>query len=201
MNYSKRQYEILMKSIELIAEKGIQNLTIKNLSQKIGISEPAIYRHFKNKLEILKAVLELFKRESIESFDIQEKEEYSIKKLEEIFMEHINKFNENPYIAFVIFSEEFFMNNSDLQTLITEIMSYSINRIKKIIKDGQERGEIRGDIEPENLTLIFFGGLRLLVKEWSQNGFNEDLLKKGESYIKTFIKILKENKRESKEFN
>ncbi len=183
-----------MKSIELIAEKGIQNLTIKNLSKKIGISEPAIYRHFENKLEILRAILELFKRESKESFDIKDKDADSIKRLEEIFTEHIKKFNENPYIASVIFSEGYFINNSDLQKLVGEIMSYSINRTKEIIKYGQERGEIRGDIKPENLTMIFIGSLRLLVKEWAQNGFKEDLIKKGEAFGNSLIKILKKDR-------
>ena len=40
-------------ALGLIAEKGIQGLTIKNLSKKIGISEPAIYRHFDSKSSIL----------------------------------------------------------------------------------------------------------------------------------------------------
>ncbi len=194
MNYSKRQYEILMKSIELIAEKGIQNLTIKNLSKKIGISEPAIYRHFENKLEILRAILELFKKESRESFEIKDKDADSIQKLEEIFTEHIKKFNENPYIASVIFSEGYFINNSDLQKLVGEIMRYSINRTTEIIKYGQEKGEIRGDIKPENLAMIFLGSLRLLVKEWAQNGFKEDLIKKGEAFGNSLIKILKKDK-------
>ena len=199
MNYSKRQYEILMKSIELIAEKGIQNLTIKNLSKKIGISEPAIYRHFENKLEILRAILELFKKENIETFDKKDEETDSIKKLEEIFTEHIKKFNENPYIASVIFSEGFFINNFALQKLVGEIMRYSINRTKEIIKYGQKKGEIREDIEPENLAMIFLGSLRLLVKEWVQNEFKEDLIKKGESFGSSIIKILQKDISNKKE--
>ncbi|MCK5088225.1 MAG: helix-turn-helix transcriptional regulator, partial [Melioribacteraceae bacterium] len=46
---TKRQAEIIDESIKLIADKGIQGLTIKNLSKAIGVSEPAIYRHFENK--------------------------------------------------------------------------------------------------------------------------------------------------------
>ncbi|MBT3303065.1 MAG: TetR/AcrR family transcriptional regulator, partial [Bacteroidetes bacterium] len=56
-----RQKEIVEVALELITEKGIQGLTIKNLSKKIGISEPAIYRHFDNKIQILISILEFFK--------------------------------------------------------------------------------------------------------------------------------------------
>lgn len=37
---TKRQAEIIEKSILIIDEKGIQGLTIKSLSKAIGISEP-----------------------------------------------------------------------------------------------------------------------------------------------------------------
>jgi len=37
-------------------------LTIKNLAKKIGITEPAIYRHFDSKIHILITILDLFKK-------------------------------------------------------------------------------------------------------------------------------------------
>ena len=52
-----RQKEIISVSLDLISEKGIQGLTIKNLAQRIGITEPAIYRHYENKIHILLASL------------------------------------------------------------------------------------------------------------------------------------------------
>ncbi len=41
---TKRQKEIIQVSIELISEKSIQGLTIKNLAEKLSITEGAIYR-------------------------------------------------------------------------------------------------------------------------------------------------------------
>ncbi|MCB0409114.1 MAG: helix-turn-helix transcriptional regulator, partial [Flavobacteriales bacterium] len=48
MNYSDRQIEIIVAATKLISEKGIQNLTTKNLAAEMSFSEPALYRHFKN---------------------------------------------------------------------------------------------------------------------------------------------------------
>ncbi len=193
MNYTKRQYEILNKSIELIAEKGIQNLTIKNLSKKIGISEPAIYRHFENKFEILKGIL-IFLKDEIESkFNSLDKNEKSnaILKLEKIFNFHIAKFNSNPYFASVIFSEELFKNNKILSEAIKSIMVFNIERIKIIIKEGQKSGEIKSMIKAEELAIIFLGALRLVVKEWVQNDFKFDLMEKGKNLKESIIKLIK----------
>ncbi|MCK5675079.1 MAG: helix-turn-helix transcriptional regulator, partial [Spirochaetales bacterium] len=46
---TKRQRQIIDISINIISERGIQDLTMKNLSSQLGISEPAIYRHFESK--------------------------------------------------------------------------------------------------------------------------------------------------------
>ena len=62
VSFTKRQTEIINVSIDIIAERGIQNLTIKNISKSIGISEPAIYRHFDTKMDILLAILSYFKQ-------------------------------------------------------------------------------------------------------------------------------------------
>ena len=63
MDFTKRQIEIIKSATILIGEKGIQNLTTKNLAEKMSFSEPALYRHFKNKTEILKSVLLYYKSE------------------------------------------------------------------------------------------------------------------------------------------
>lgn len=43
---TERQQEIIDVALKLINNKGIQGLTMKYRSRDIGISEPAIYRHF-----------------------------------------------------------------------------------------------------------------------------------------------------------
>ena len=47
MEFTVRQEEIILKSMEIIAREGIAALTIKNISGKVGVSEAALYRHFK----------------------------------------------------------------------------------------------------------------------------------------------------------
>ena len=76
-NLTERQKEIVKTSIDIISDRGIQNLTIKNLSKKIGISEPAIYRHFKNKMEILLSVLSRFENQICKNEILKDSEENS----------------------------------------------------------------------------------------------------------------------------
>lgn len=187
---TKRQIQIIEKSIELIASKGIQGFTIKNLSKAIGISEPAIYRHFKNKTEILISILNNFKEMSeLISVIVVHNDDTAIEKIEFMFSKMIEIFIEQPTFVSVIFSEEIFKNQEILIHKIVEILNLHQENIEKIIEIGQNKNEIRTDIDKSSLALIFMGSLRLLVKRWDLNNQNFNLKQEGEKLINS-IKLI-----------
>lgn len=162
-----RQQEIIDTSLEIISTMGIQGLTIKNISKRIGISEPAIYRHYENKISILIAILDYFKSSGEHMFWKQAKSgESPLQKIENIFQGHFNAFERNPSFVNVIFSEEIFRNEPILQAKISEIMEHNSAGIKALVAEGQAKGEIKPDIESKYLTIIILGSLRLMVKRW-----------------------------------
>lgn len=162
-----RQQEIIEVSLELISTIGIQGFTIKNLAKKIGISEPAIYRHYENKISILLAILDYFKARSESMFVKQANElDSSLERIEKIFQGHFNAFEKTPSLVNVVFSEEIFRNEPTLQERITDIMDRNSGVIKAIVAEGQAKGEIKSEIESKYLTLIILGSLRMMVKRW-----------------------------------
>ncbi len=188
-----RQYEIVEKSIEIIATKGIQGLTIKNLSKEIGISEPAIYRHFESKTDILLAILKNF--EEMSSFmdgTIKESREPALEKIAFMFTKIIQIFSEQPSHISVVFSEEIFKNDEKLQNKIVDIMNGKVNTIADIIAEGQTKGEVRKDIDNKTLALIVVGSLRFMVKKWDLTRQYVNLQKEGEKLINGLTLILKE---------
>ena len=56
----RRQKEIIEEAISLIEPTGIAGLTTQALSAADEISEPALYRHFSNKAEIIRAMTVCF---------------------------------------------------------------------------------------------------------------------------------------------
>lgn len=57
MELTKRQKQIIDVALELIAQGGIQNLTVKNIANAIGVTEPAVYRHYQSKADIIKTMI------------------------------------------------------------------------------------------------------------------------------------------------
>ncbi|WP_456406473.1 TetR/AcrR family transcriptional regulator [Caldithrix abyssi] len=188
--FTKRQREIVNTAIQLIAEKGIQELTIKNLSKKIGIAESAIYRHFDSKFDILIGILTLFK-DNINTLNRQilDMDLSPRAKLEVMLEQRFKYFSEKPTVAAVIFSEELFRNDSRLSKAVFEIMQENQNSMIGIISEGQARGEFRKEVSAEELSFMIIGAVRLIVTRWRMTDFSFDLVEEGQKLWQT-IKIL-----------
>jgi len=191
MTLTDRQTEIIDKSIEIIGTKGIQGLTIKNLAKEIGISEPAIYRHFESKTAILITILDNFKEmASFMGAAMKDNNSPAMDKVEFMFTQIIGIFIETPSFISVIFSEEIFRNEQILKEKIIEIMDQNEQTIEQIISSGQERGELRIDIDAKTLALIIMGTLRFRIKQWDLKDYKGAMLEEGAKLIKNLKLII-----------
>ena len=193
MNLTARQIEIINASKDLIGEKGLQTLTIKNLANKMSFSEPALYRHFKDKTEIIKALL-LFHKEIIQSgvLNILNSEKNALAKFEEILKFKFAHIEKTPALVMVIFSETSFQYSSILSKVVRKILEQRTKKIITLIKIGQEEGSIRKDVEATQLATIVLGGIRTTILSWKLSGFKTDLKSDGKKLWKT-LKVLFKN--------
>ena len=190
-NFNNRQEQIIQTSLDLIANSGIHGLTIKNISKKVGISEPAIYRHFESKTDILLGIISKIKESSAaNSFDIKDETQTTVEIIRKAFIGRAKRFTKNPSIAAVIFSESIFENDSKLAEEIGSIMEKSQMKIISIIKKGQKLGEITNDIEAEQLALMMIGAFRLLVTKWHMSKNSFDLKAQTKALFKALERLI-----------
>jgi AcrR family transcriptional regulator len=190
-DFTKRQKEIIGVSINLISKGGIQELTIKNISREIGISEPAIYRHFGSKIDIILAILSYFENLTLlisQKAFIQKGS--SLEKIENFFDGLMDEFSKSPSLAKVIFSEEIFQNDRRLSEKVLSIMKGHHRKILEIIKDGQNRSEVRKDIDEKYVAMIIIGTFRLLITRWRLANFDFNLKEEGREVFRSIKKII-----------
>lgn len=61
----KTREKILKVGAEIIAHDGLRKFTAKNLAQKIGISDAAIFKHFSSMNEIAEEIIRRYTNECI----------------------------------------------------------------------------------------------------------------------------------------
>ena len=172
---TKRQSEIVKASIELISEGGIQYFTMKTLAAKLHVTEPAIYRHFSSKTDIILSMLNIIEEANKQFQKESEKETPSLALLEQMFISKAQLFIENPEISSIVFSEEIFQNNKTFSNRVLQIMTQMNQLTRIVIEKIQQKGEVRRDISAEQLTYIIIGSLRFTIVRWKLAGFQFDL--------------------------
>lgn len=190
--FTDRQVEIMEAATLRISKFGIQNLTIKTLAEDIGLSEPALYRHFKSKNEILWSLLEYFKSEMsnrIQSLPFKPSDSES-DKLRAIFNSQLKTFVNKPAIVSVIFAESIFHYEENLSLKVVEIMDMMQNVVKANIKKGQELEQYNKLISASTLTTILMGGMRMTVLKWKLSGHKSNLVKEGKAVLDGILKMI-----------
>ncbi len=193
--FTDRQIEIMEAATNRISKFGIQNLTIKTLAEDIGLSEPALYRHFKSKNEILYSLLEYFKIEMknrIQSIPIKETATEA-DKLRAIFNSQLQTFVNKPAIVSVIFAESIFHYEENLSSKVSEIMDMMQEYVKKNIQQGQENGQYNKLMGASTLTTILIGGMRMTVLKWKLSGHRSNLIKDGKTVLDGILKMIEKN--------
>ncbi len=190
--FTPRQIEIMEAASNRISQFGIQNLTIKTLAQDIGLSEPALYRHFKSKNEILLSLLEYFKAEMesrIHAIPFKPNETEG-NKLRAIFHSQLQTFTNKPAIVSVIFAESIFHFDDGLSSKVSEIMDMMQKYVNANITEGQRNGSYNNLINSSTLTTIIVGGMRMTVLKWKLSGHKSNLVKDGKTVLNGILKMI-----------
>lgn len=194
--FTDRQIEIMEAASARIDQYGIQNLTIKNLAEDIGLSEPALYRHFKGKNEILLSLLEYFKKQMqsrIQGISYQPNDTAG-DRLRMVFQSQLQAFTDKPAIVSVIFAESIFHFDQSLSNKVAEIMDIMQEFVKLNIQKGKENGEYSQIIGDSTLTTIIIGGMRMTVLKWKLSGNKSNLMKDGKAVLDGILKMIETNK-------
>ena len=189
---TKRQNQIIQESIALIAAKGIQGLTIKNISKAIGVSEPAIYRHFESKKEIIKGIIALLQEPAGDDKPTTSDALDGLAKIRTLVENHTARFIENPPITAIVFSEDIFNNESSISQTVKSLMQRNQEKIIQIVKEGQADGSIRSDIEADSISLIIIGSFRFLVNKWHLNDYVFNLKNEVHSLLNSIEIMIKQ---------
>lgn len=172
-----RQKEIIEKAIKIIAEEGIQSLTIKNLSKAVGVTEAALYRHYENKQSIIMSIIDHFEKFSkiVPGEDISS----PFDAIKEFLMSRYDKFISNPELSKVMFSEALFLNDKEISERMRMLIHGHRKELEALIDSAKKKGLIKNDIETRSLFRMIVGSMRLLVTQWCFNGYSFDLKKEG----------------------
>lgn len=189
---STRQIEIIEAAGRLLIKKGIKGLTTKNLAQEMGFSESALYRHFKNKEDIIVLLIGYLESNIKERLGAISKSELSpVEKLQSIFNSQFGYFSQNPHFIIAILSEGLFDETEKIHASVLKIISFKLQLIAETIEQGKASSQITDTIPTLDLVYILIGTFRLTMLRWKLSKFEFDLNLEGNRLMQTNLNLFK----------
>lgn len=188
-----RKKEIVQSSLDLIAEKGIRNLTTARIADRVGFSEAALYKHFTNKEEILESTIEAAGKRLFDALKKAEEDKGGLEKIKNVLKAHLKFVEENPGVARLLFSDEIHFNREKLRTKLSQVTEEVMRFVQEILESGIDSGEVRKDLDVEAGATFYLGIFQSQVLFWSLSGGQSSLTGRFDQLWGLYQDLLKGN--------
>ncbi|MGM0432817.1 MAG: TetR/AcrR family transcriptional regulator [Spirochaetota bacterium] len=188
---TKRQRDILDASVAIAAEKGLTKLTIRNVAAAVGITEPAVYRHFSSKLDLLQAILEDLQATIQPHFSILSEMQHSEAQglLNRFLRGLYGELDAKPAYAVFIFSEELFHLEPKLKGLLGFIIQENLTYVARLFEFLQQQKVCRDDIPAKQLAEVCLGVVRFEIAQWHLSGATYSLASRSSQTAETLSNL------------
>ena len=159
-----RKEEIIRAALAIVEQNGLDKLNINAIAAAIKLVPAAIYRHFKGKEEIVAALVE-FTDKCLQNnlSQVNEANGTAIEKLKYLFELHVQLLKDEGAIPRILY---FLLNsdrNPELRASLLSSVGHYVQQVKKLLIQGQRKGEISPDVDAAAAAILFLGMIQPLT--------------------------------------
>ncbi len=179
-NTEVRQQQIIDAAGSLIFKYGSEHLTVKKIAKEVGISEAAIYRHFKSKKSILSFLLRHIEEALLRDISPESAGTgpVTLDTIEKIIRNHFSMISMRKGISFQVIAEIISLGDRKLNKQASQTIDKYISRLKELLVEGRRDGAIREDVDMEASATMLFTFIQGLVNIWALSDGSFNLIEK-----------------------
>lgn len=188
-----RRAEIVETAIRLSAEIGPDRVTTQHLADAVGVTQPAIFRHFKTKADIWLAVADHIVSEMAQLHSHMAHVEGSDPHdtLQKIVGHHFVHVTRNPAIPAIMFSRELHAESEGLRDKFSVLMTERRSALSALLKQAQDAGVHRAEIVADDAAHLILAALQGMSMRWALENRAFDLVEEGGRVMRSLIEGLR----------
>jgi AcrR family transcriptional regulator len=167
-----RREQIAEAALALVAERGSGALTARNVARAVGVTAPALYKHFPGgKSDILASILDLLDKVKTEGIrQAMEEPGPPLAKLRRCFDLHISVVERYRALPNLVLSDALWCEETHLRDRLLASHQRHQAQVAEIIRNGQQAGDIRADIDADQIFVQFLGQFLTIAILYSRRG-------------------------------
>ena len=149
--------DILQAALNMFCEKGYTRTTLDDIAKSINLTKGAVYWYFRNKPDILMALIQEDFKNTQEKLDTNNPNPQTLKEMKDnfLFLANMvdNDSNFRKLLYFLFFQMEWSIGLvNSFKNILEEFKSKPISVIKKILVAEQNSGKIASTVDVGNMT-------------------------------------------------
>jgi len=164
----ERKAQIVAEVLRLADEIGPDRLSTTEVARAIGLSQPAIFRHFPTKGALWLAVAEDI-ADRLQSYwaAAEAGATGSHARLKALILAQLTAIAETPALPSILFSRELQVDNPALRDVFRKLLSAFQGRLVAAIRELQAAGHLRRDVGPEDVAILLTSLVQGVAIRWT----------------------------------
>lgn len=183
-----RREQIVGVALELLAETSIESLTTRDLATALGLSQPALFRHFKNREALLVGVVEharaQLEKTAVAIFSAGGAAVGQLEALGVSLLAHAERQPGLPRLLFASTTE----SAGEVREALRGVVAMQASVVAELVRQGQREGEIDPGLDAGAAATLFVGMLQGLILRWEMGGRDEALAERFQPVFEVWLR-------------
>ncbi|MEO3429258.1 TetR/AcrR family transcriptional regulator [Pelagibius sp. CAU 1746] len=190
-----RKAEIIDAALHLADELGPERLTTEAVAKAVGLTQPGVFRHFPRKQDLWEAVA-AHVGAMVEARWAKARNPAAspLDQIRALIAAQLRLIQSTPAIPAILFSRELHTKNKGLRAAFFGLMSRFHGVIAEQAGRAKAEGELRDDLDPDDLAFLLIGLVQGLAVRWSISGRGFDLSREGARLLEVQLSGLAKEK-------
>ena len=160
----EKRRAILRAAIAVFAEKGYHACRVQDVASEAGVAYGLVYHYFSSKEELLETIFRSTWRRLLDGLnEIAESGERAAEQVHRVCALVLRAWLADPDLVRVLVREV--ARSPQLQREVDEV-AHAFAALERIVAGGQQRGELRPDVDPRLAAWILYGALEEILTGW-----------------------------------
>jgi len=170
-----RRTQIADAAVKVVVKYGSEHVTVRRIAQETGITEGALYRHFKSKHDILALMVERTQEDIVAGIVKGAAGRTPLGILESALRNHMSSIEQRKSVSFQVIAEIISLGDKKLNRKASEALERYTSYIGDLLSQAIEAGEIRKDVNPEETAILITAAIQGLVSKWALGNYSFNL--------------------------
>lgn len=179
-----RKTEIVEAALRLSDKLGPERLSTEAVAKAVGLTQPGIFRHFPRKQALWEAVAaHIGAMMETRWTKAQSHDARPLDQMRALIAAQLQLIQSVPAIPAILFSRELHAKNKGLRQAFFGLLSRFHRVIAELAGHARDAGELRDDLDPDDVAFLVIGLVQGLAVRWSISGRGFELVEEGKRLL------------------